>query len=194
MCINTKKFIPLIRRSLIGIATASLCNVAFAAGYGGPYDFGTEPSAEEIAAIDIDAMPDGRGLPSGSGTHEQGKAVYESTCAACHGPDLQGVKETGGAALIGGRDTIASGSPKKTVESYWPYASTVFDYVKRAMPFNAPGSLSDDDVYAVVAYILGEGGVIDKSLVVDASSLPAIEMPNKDGFISDPRPDIFNFE
>jgi len=194
MCINTKKLSLRLRQTFLVSFVALISGSVFAAGYGGPYNFGSEASAEDIAAIDIDAMPDGRGLPAGSGNHEQGKAVYESSCIACHGADLQGVKGTGGAALIGGRDTIASGSPKKTVESYWPYASTVFDYVKRAMPFNAPGSLSDDEVYSVVAYILGEGGVIDKSMMVDASSLPAIEMPNKDGFISDPRPDIFNFD
>jgi hypothetical protein len=80
------------------------------------------------------------------------------------------------------------------VESYWPYASTVFDYVKRAMPFNAPGSLSDDEVYAVVAYVLGEANIFDKSANLNANSLPMIDMPNKDGFISDPRPDVFNYE
>jgi len=104
------------------------------------------------------------------------------------------VQGTGAAALIGGRGSLASGKPKKTVESYWPYASTVFDYVKRAMPFNAPGSLSDDEVYAVVAYVLGEAKIFDKSATLDAKSLPMIDMPNKDGFIADPRPDVFNYD
>jgi len=165
-----------------------------ASGYGGPYNFGTPASPADIALIDIDAMPDGRGLPSGSGDYQTGKMVYASNCMACHGLDLQGVKGTGAAALIGGRDSLASGKPKKTVESYWPYASTVFDYVKRAMPFNAPGSLSDDEVYAVVAYVLGEANILDKTASLDAKSLPMIDMPNKDGFISDPRPDVFNYE
>lgn len=168
---------------------------AFADGnYGGPYNFGTEATAEEIAAIDIDAMPDGRGLLAGQGSYEEGKMVYTAKCAACHGEDLGGVKETGGAALIGGRDTIGTDKPKKTVESYWPYASTLFDYTKRAMPFNAPGSLSDDEVYAVTAYILAEGKIIDQSDVMDASTLPKVEMPNRDGFIADPRPDVFNYD
>ena len=165
-----------------------------ASGYGGPYNFGTPASAADIAMLDIDAMPDGRGLPAGSGKYKTGKEVYTAKCMACHGADLAGVKGTGAAALIGGRGSLASGSPKKTVESYWPYASTVFDYVKRAMPFNAPGSLSDDEVYAVVAYVLGEAKIFDKSATLDAKSLPMIDMPNKDGFIADPRPDIFNYD
>jgi len=163
-------------------------------GYGGPYGFGTTPSDDEIAQIDIDVMPDGRGAPAGSGNYEQGKEVYTAQCMACHGADLAGVKDTGAGALIGGRGSLASGSPKKTVESYWPYASTVFDFVKRAMPFYAPGSMTDDDVYAVVAYILGEANILDKSATLDATTIASVEMPNKDGFISDPRPDIFNYD
>ena len=159
----------------------------------GTYGFGTAASTEEIAAIDIDAMPDGRGLPPGEGTYEQGKEVYTQFCLACHGEDLGGVKGAGD-KLIGGRDSLASGSPVKTIESYWPYASTVFDYVKRAMPFNAPGSLSDDQLYAVTAYILGEANIIEKSAAMNAETLPQVTMPNQDGFISDPRPDVFNYE
>ena len=165
-----------------------------ASGYGGPYNFGTPASAADIAMLNIDVMPDGRGLPAGSGNYKTGKEVYTAKCMACHGADLGGVKGTGAAALIGGRGSLASGKPKKTVESYWPYASTVFDYVKRAMPFNAPGSLSDDEVYAVVAYVLGEAKIFDKSATLDAKSLPMIDMPNKDGFIADSRPDVFNYD
>jgi cytochrome c5 len=180
--------------------TLSLILVTFpikssaAAGYGGPYNFGTPASAADIALIDIDAMPDGRGLPLGSGDYQTGKVVYAANCMGCHGADLGGVAGTGAAALIGGRGSLASGKPKKTVESYWPYASTVFDFVKRAMPFYAPGSLSDDEVYAVVAYVLGEANILDKTTTLNATSLPMIDMPNKDGFISDPRPDVFNYE
>lgn len=158
------------------------------------YGFGTPATKAEIAAINIDAMPDGRGLPAGSGTHAAGKSVYMDKCAACHGEKLEGVKGTGGAALIGGRGSLASGKPKKTVESYWPYATTVFDFVKRAMPFDSPGSLTNDEVYAVTAYILGEGKIISTDAVMDANSLPKVEMPNKDGFVSDPRPDVFNYK
>jgi mono/diheme cytochrome c family protein len=186
--------------AFLGVLSLSLTLGAFpaissaASGYGGPYNFGTLASDADIAMLDIDAMPDGRGLPAGSGDYETGKQVYTAKCMACHGADLGGVKGTGAAALIGGRGSLASGKPKKTVESYWPYASTVFDYVKRAMPFNAPGSLSDDEVYAVVAYVLGEAKIFDKSATLDAKSLPMIDMPNKDGFISDPRPDVFNYD
>jgi cytochrome c len=93
--------------------------------------------------------------------------------------------------LIGGRGTLTTKDPVMTVESYWPYATTLFDYVRRAMPFNAPGSLSADEIYAVSAYILAEGDIIDKTMVLDAQTLPRVQMPNRDGFISDPRPEMF---
>ncbi len=182
---------------MAGLLTAALmtfASTAAASGYGGPYNFGSPASAADIAMLDIDAMPDGRGLPSGSGNYTTGKQVYLARCAACHGVDLLGIKATGASALIGGRGSLASGKPNKTVESYWPYASTVFDYVKRAMPFNAPGSLSNDEVYAVVAYVLGEANIFDKSSSLSAKNLAKINMPNKDGFIADARPDVFNFE
>ncbi|MDH3282084.1 MAG: cytochrome c, partial [Gammaproteobacteria bacterium] len=151
-------------------------------------------SQEELAKINIDVMPDGRGAPPGQGTYAEGKQVYEAKCAACHGADLKGVKETGGAALVGGRGSLASGQPAKTVESYWPYASTLFDFTYRAMPFNAPGSLSPNEVYAVTAYILAEANIIGKDQVVSAENIASIEMPNRDGFIADPRPDVYNYD
>lgn len=186
------------RLALFGIiATVALATgigAAMAGGYGGPYGFGAPATAADIAAVDIDAMPDGRGLPAGSGSYAAGKDVYASKCAACHGAKMEGVKGTGGAALIGGRGSLASGKPKKTVESYWPYATTVFDFVKRAMPFNEPGTLSNDEIYAVTAYVLGEGNIVGKDAVMDAKSLPKVQMPNRDGFIPDPRPDIVNYD
>lgn len=181
------------RAKLLAAAAALVCASGVAAT-SQAFEFGTTPTAEEIAAIDIDAMPDGRGLPAGSGTASAGEAVYGEKCVACHGEDLQGVKGTGGAALIGGRGSIGTEKTKKTVESYWPYASTVFDYVRRAMPFNEPGSMSNDEIYAVTAYILHKGDIIGKDDVMDANSLPKVDMPNKDGFISDPRPDVHNYQ
>ena len=174
----------------MGIATGA---AMAGAGYGGPYGFGQPATPQDIAMINIDAMPDGRGLPAGQGTYEEGAKVYEKNCLSCHGAKLEGVKGLGN-KLIGGRGSLTSGSPVKTIESYWPYASTVFDYVKRAMPFNAPGSLSDNDVYAVTAYILGEADIIDKSTPMNATTLPKVQMPNRDGFIADSRPDVRNYD
>jgi len=173
---------------------ASAPGVAAGQGYGGPYGFGTTPTAQEIVAVDIDAMPDGRGLPSGTGTYEQGREAYLSRCAGCHAETLEGIPEVGGDRLIGGRGSLTSGQPVKTVESYWPYAPTLFDYVKRAMPFDSPGALTDDEVYAVTAFILGEANIIDKDRQIDAQSLAQIEMPNRDGFVPDPRPDVLNYD
>jgi len=183
------------------LTLAGCCAVALNLGFGfdaqagGPFGFGKSASSADIAKIDIDVMPDGRGAPPGSGTYAQGKKVYAGQCASCHGADMaKPVKGTGAAPLRGGRGTLTSGKPKKTVESYWPYASTLFDYTKRAMPFNAPGSMNDNDIYAVVAYILAEGKIISKDTVMNAKALADVKMPNRDGFISDPRPDIFNYE
>lgn len=185
---------PTAMRSVAAVGLLAISAAVVADGYGGPYGFGEPASEVEIAAIDIDVMPDGRGLPAGQGDYESGKAVYTAQCAACHGLDLGGVKGTGGAALIGGRDSLTSGTPKKTVESYWPYATTFFDYTKRAMPFNAPGSLSDDEVYAVTAYVLAESNIIEKTDIMNAQTLSSVEMPNRDGFIADPRPDVLNYD
>jgi cytochrome c len=159
---------------------------------GGNLDFGSVPSAGEISRY-FSYPADGRGLPPGSGGYAQGAKVYQSKCLACHGDALQGTKL--GDKLIGGRGTLVNDSPAKapvkTIESYWPYATTVFDYVKRAMPFNAPGSLTDNEVYAVTAYILGEANIIAKNETLNASTLPTVKMPNRNGFVSpDPRPDV----
>ncbi len=156
------------------------------------YGFGSKASTADIAKIDIDVMPDGRGAPLGQGNYKQGKKIYVSQCAACHGIDMaKPTKGTGAPALRGGRGSLTSNHPKKTVESYWPYASTLFDYIKRAMPFNAPGSMSNNEVYAVTAYILAEGKIIDRKTVIDAKAIAKIKMPNRNGFIADPRPEKF---
>ena len=175
----------------LGIANA----VEAGNNYGHKYGFGTPASAADISKIDIDVMPDGRGAPPGQGTYAEGKKVYAATCAACHGADMaKPVKGTGAAPLRGGRGTLTSGKPKKTVEIYWTYASTMLYYTKRAMPFNEPGSMNDNDIYAVVAYILAEGGIISKDTVMNAKALANVKMPNRNGFISDPRPDIFLYD
>lgn len=152
------------------------------------FGIGRPATEAEIAAIDIDVMPDGTGLPDGHGSFAEGQALYAEKCAACHGEELEGIKETGAPALIGGRGSLATPKPVKTVESYWPYASTLYDYVHRAMPLTEPGSLTPDEVYALSAFILGRGGVIPESSTLDAAAMRQVVMPNADGFVSDPRP------
>jgi len=170
---------------------------ACAQGYPSKLDFGQPATEQEIAAFAIAIPADGKGLPPGTGDYAKGKQVYETACAACHGVNLTGVAGLpdmpSGAALrlIGGRGTLTSQKPTTTVESYWPYATTLFDYIRRAMPFMAPGSLTDEEIYAVSAYILAEAKIIDKAAVLDARTLPQVQMPNRDGFIPDPRPEIF---
>ena len=157
----------------------------FDAGAAEP-EFGTPLTRSELGRY-LAIPPSGAGLPRGHGDATEGAAVYAARCGACHGENLQGVKEAGGPALVGGRGTLATAKPLKTVESYWPYATTLFDYVRRAMPFNAPGSLTDDEVYAVSAYILARGHVIAADTRLDETSLPKVEMPNRQGFYRDPR-------
>src|SRR3954452_956637 len=183
--------IPGLLAAVIG--TTLVC----ADGYPSKFEFVQAASQEHIAPVAIAIPADGKGLPPGRGSYDKGKQVYETSCAACHGPDLKGVlglpDMPSGAALrlIGGRGTLTSQKPIVTVESYWPYATTLFDYIRRAMPFTAPGSLSDDEVYAVSAYILGEGNIVGRSTILNAETLPKVMMPNRDGFIPDPRPELF---
>ena len=144
------------------------------------YDFGRPAAPDEIALWDIDVRPDGKGLPAGSGTVAQGRQVFADNCAACHGDNgVGGIKDR----LVGGQGTLASDTPVKTVGSYWPYATTLFDYIHRAMPYQAPGSLSNDDTYAVAAYILNLNGIVPADAKLDRQSLPNIKMPNRDGFV-----------
>jgi cytochrome c len=128
-------------------------------------------------------MPDGRGLPEGSGTVKQGEKIYAAQCASCHGGKLEGGI---GDKLIGGRGSLAASggkqAPVKTMESYWPYATTLWDYIKRAMPFDKPGSMSNDDVYAVTAYILNQAQIVPDDATMSKETLPKVEMPNGNGF------------
>jgi cytochrome c len=147
------------------------------------HDFGRTATPDEIKLWDIDVRADGKGLPPGRGTVARGKVVYEQNCAACHGAD-----GTGGIfdRLAGGQGSLATDKPIKTVGSYWPYATTLFDYIHRAMPYPAPGSLSVDDTYAVAAYILKLNGILSDGATLDQESLPKVKMPNRDGFIPEP--------
>ena len=143
------------------------------------YGFGRAPTEAEIAALDIDVRPDGQGLPPGRGSARDGAQIYATTCAACHG--AKGEKP-GIGPLVGGFGTLKSAKPVKTIGSYWPYATTLFDYIRRAMPFNAPESLTSDQVYAVTAYLLSLNKIVPDDAVLDAKSLPQVKLPNRDGF------------
>ena len=148
---------------------------------------GRDAGAKEIALANLTVLPDGTGLPEGKGTANAGAKVFAAHCAACHGDQGQGIGDF--PALVGGRGTLASGKPELTVGSYWPYATTVFDYIRRAMPYQSAGALSADEIYALTAWILERNGIIRPSTVIDRNTLPKIRMPNRDGFVPDPRPD-----
>jgi S-disulfanyl-L-cysteine oxidoreductase SoxD len=151
------------------------------------YQVGRPPTLEEIRQLESAIAPDGTGLPPGSGTVAAGQKLFGAQCARCHGPAGEGDI---GARLVGGQGTLATPRPLKTVGSFWPYATTLWDYVNRAMPFDQPGLLQPPEVYAAVAYVLNLNGIIAADQVLDAVSLPKVRMPNRDGFVADPRPDV----
>jgi mono/diheme cytochrome c family protein len=140
---------------------------------------GVPATAAQIESADVSIGPDGAGLPPGSGTPAQGEAIFNTKCIACHAPGSATVNDQ----LVGGQGTLTSTTPIKTVGSYWPYATTVFDYVRRAMPYPTPHSLSDQEVYALTAYLLSLNGNIAKDAVMDAKTLPLVKMPNRGNFI-----------
>src|SRR5438874_2467849 len=162
--------------TLVAICGATLSGSRDQLGVGRP------PTADELKAIDIEVLPDGRGLPAGSGTAERGKTVYANRCVSCHGATG---KEGPQDVLVGGQGTLASAKPLKTVGSYWPYATTLWDYINRAMPFDHPGTLPADDVYAMTADLLDLNGIVHEGDVMDATTLPRVQMPNRNGFVAD---------
>ena len=167
-------------RSRFVAAAVALILLSSAALAEGP-ELGRIATPDEIASWDISVGPDGTGLPSGRGTPKQGEAVYAQKCAACHGEKGAGKPND---QLVGGRGSLSGDqAPVKTVGSFWPYATTLFDYIRRAMPLNAAKSLSDDEVYAVCAYLLQLNGIIGEDNAMDAQTLPQVQMPNRDGFI-----------
>ncbi len=153
------------------------------------FGFGHEPSAAEIAALDIDVMPDGTGLPAGSGTVPRGIALYEAQCVSCHGP----TGREGPYDLLVGRvpdDEFPFGrdrTVRSTIGNYWPYATTLYDYLLRTMPFGNPGTLDADEVYSLVAALLHMNGIITEDAVMNAATLPAVVMPARDRFVVDDR-------
>lgn len=151
------------------------------------YGVGRTPSSAEIQGWDVSISPDGAGLPEGSGTAASGKELYANRCAKCHGAKGEGRDSV---PIAGGQGTLKNPKPLRTVGSYWPYATTIWDYVRRAMPFNNPGVLTHDQVYSLTAYILFQNGIISETDVMDAHTLPKVRMPNRDGFVRDSRPDV----
>ena len=172
---------PVFMRALAtGVFTLSVASIGLAADApANPVALGSPITEAQLADWDLIVAPDGDNLPDGSGTAAQGQMVYQQKCAACHGAAGEGA--SGSPALVGG--SVSTTPPLLTVGSYWPHASTLFDYVRRAMPPTAPKSLSNTEVYQVTAYVLHLHGVIAEDFVLDKNTLPAVQMPNRDGFI-----------
>lgn len=173
------------KRITAGLAFTALAAACATTDSGPPVpatgpNLGRAATAQEVAAWDISIPPSGAGLPAGSGTVKQGESVYVAQCQACHGPKGAGKPAD---PLVGGVGSLASGKPVRTVGSYWPYATTLFDYTRRAMPPTKPLSLTNDEVYAVTAYLLHLNGIIGENAEMNAKSLPQVRMPNRDGFV-----------
>ena len=166
-------------RPRVGLLIIAATLLATAAAQDGP-NLGTTPSPELIAAWDISVAADGTGLPPGSGTAIEGEPLYALNCLVCHGEEGEGLIND---RLVGGHGTIGGPAPTKTIGSYWPYATTIFDYIRRAMPYLQPQSLRDDETYALTAYLLYLNGIIDDDQVIDAVTLPDVEMPNRKNFV-----------
>ena len=158
-------------------------SLAWPRGFG----FGSPASPADIALVDLDIPPDGRGLPPGSGTVAAGKALYAAQCAACHGKTGTEGPQTVLVAPLPGADPASNGRAVKAIGNYWPYATTLFDYIRRAMPFNAPGSLSDEQVYSLTAFLLEANKIIPAEAVINARTLPRVVMPAQKLFVPDNR-------
>ena len=182
----------LIRVSCLRVFVALMnlcvcCRISAAQSRAPALGIGHTPKAEELKLIDIDVTPDGKGLVPGSGTAAKGKDVYTRRCETCHGPTgTEGPQE----ALAGGKGSLATAKPQKSVGSYWPYATTLWDYIRRAMPFDHPSTLSTDEIYSATAYVLFLNGIVGEQDVLNETTLPKIQMPNRNGFVADPRPDV----
>jgi cytochrome c len=171
--------------------TLALASAVLSAQSGTParYAIGRPATPEDIRKIDIDVMPDGRGLPEGKGTVSQGAGIYKTKCASCHGANGEGASAE---RLVGRNDGDSfdfANNPKlvRTIGSYWPYATTVFDYTARSMPFMQPGTLTPEETYAVVAFLLFQNGLIPETAVMDRETLPKVAMPARDRFVVDDR-------
>ena len=175
---------------LIGLLLVLICGSVIAKSKpAGHYGYGKTATATEIAGWDIDVRPDGRGLPDASGSVEDGEMLYEDQCASCHGSFGEGVGRY--PVLAGGEGTLSEPRPEKTVGSFWAYTSTLFDYIRRAMPFPQPGSLNDEDTYAITAYVLYLNDLVEDDFVLSKETFKEVAyLPNHGNFTPDPRPDV----
>ena len=168
------------RRALFSIALTMVSLGYVRAGAQDAPHLGKPISESDVAAWDISILPDGTGLPPGSGTPEQGSTVFATKCAVCHGENGKGGSA---AALVGGQPLTSGIETAKTVANFWPYATTLFDFTRRAMPWPRPRTLTNDEVYALTAFILAQNKIIGGNDVMNAQTLPNVKMPNRDGFI-----------
>jgi len=176
----------------LAIVAAALCAITVPAQAEGKLGLGTEATPEQVAGWDIDVRPDGQGLPEGHGTVEQGDAIFSEKCAACHGDFAEGVDRW--PVLAGGDGTLKSEHPVKTIGSYWPYLSTVYDYINRAMPFGDAQSLKPDEIYAIIAFLLNMNGIVEDDFELSKENFASVKMPNAGDFFPDPRPDGKNIK
>ena len=176
-------------KSLKLVAAAAALSIGFAAtAEAGKLGLGREATPAEVKAWDIDVRPDGQGLPPGQGKASDGEAIYAEQCAACHGDFGEGIDRW--PVLVGGKGTLKSDNPVKTIGSYWPYLSTVYDYIRRAMPYGNAQSLKSDEIYALTAYLMYMNEIVDDDqFVLSDKNFAKIRMPNEKNFSDDPRPD-----
>lgn len=174
----------------LNLGVAAIALAVSGAVSAGPLGIGSTATAEMIAGWDIDIRPDGTGLPDGEGSVAEGEKLYEAKCASCHGLFGEGAGRW--PVLAGGEGTLDTAHPEKTVGSYWPYASTLWDYIHRAMPYPAPQSLTDDEVYSISAYVLYLNDIVDDDFIANKETFAQVKMPNEPNFYIDDRPDVQN--
>jgi hypothetical protein len=155
--------------------------------FGQSLHVGRAPTPAGLKAIDIEVTPDGKGLPPGSGTAAAGRDIYTRRCETCHSATGKDGPQD---VLVGGQGSLATSRPLKTVGSYWPYATTLWDYINRAMPFDHPSTMTASEVYSTTAYLLFMNGIVGEQDVLNETTLPQVKMPNRNGFVPDPRPDM----
>lgn len=182
-CITFMRDLPRAPKRLASLLAGVALIAAGVMAWGGEKNsphLGWPAGAQDIAAWQLNVFPDGTGLPQGKGTARQGAPLYSKHCASCHGEEgIGGTAEE----LAGGREPLTSEVPDKNIGTYWPYATTIFDFTRRSMPMDAPGSLSADEIYAITAYLLFRNGIIDESGEMNARTLPQVQMPNRNGFL-----------